>query len=137
MAEDAHAGASRAPPPCLSITHTHSEPLSQSPAPTDFAHTKARFERQHARSLQPPPSLLLLDHPTREMKTCAGDAEKVGWYQGLVRRVKQLKRQVLVLYYAVQDPRVGCLPRALALAAVSCAHHSFAVSLSVLTLRSR
>ena len=60
---------------------------------------------------------------------CAGDTEKVGWYQGLLRQVKQLKRQVLVLYYAVQDPRVGCVPRALALAAVSCAQpHLLAVS---------
>ncbi len=67
-------------------------------------------------------------------EACAGDAETVGWYQGLVRRVKQLKRQVLVLYYAVQDPRVGCLPRALALAAVSCAHDSFTVPLRLLTL---
>ncbi len=71
------------------------------------------------------------------IERCAGDAEKVGWYQGLLRRVKQLKRQVLVLYYAVQDPRVGCLPRALALAAVSCAHHFFAISLPLLSLRKR
>ena len=43
-----------------------------------------------------------------------------GWYHGLVKRVKELKREVLALYYAAHDPRVGCTPRALSLVAIGC-----------------
>jgi hypothetical protein len=49
-------------------------------------------------------------------------AASSGCYRALVDWVKQLKREVLALYYAVQDPRVGCMPRALALIAVGCAN---------------
>ena len=58
------------------------------------------------------------------------------WYQSLVQRVKRLKREVLALYFAVQDPRVGCVPQALALVAVGCAHRVTASALDLPLLMS-
>lgn len=44
-----------------------------------------------------------------------------GWYQRLQGAVKQLKREVLALYYAAQDPDVGFLPRAITIFIIACA----------------
>lgn len=37
-----------------------------------------------------------------------------GWYQKFKNAVKKMKREVLAVYYAIQDPEVGYLPRAVA-----------------------
>ena len=37
-----------------------------------------------------------------------------GWYQQFKNAVKKMKREVLAVYYAIQDPEVGWIPRAVA-----------------------
>ncbi len=42
-----------------------------------------------------------------------------GWYQRFKNTVKKIKREVLAVYYALEDPEVGWLPRAVGILAIS------------------
>jgi uncharacterized membrane protein YkvA (DUF1232 family) len=42
------------------------------------------------------------------------DSPSPGWYQQFKNTVKKMKREVLAVYYAVQDPEVGWLPKVVA-----------------------
>ena len=41
----------------------------------------------------------------------AGQSKHVNWWQWLNNKAKQLKQQAVALYYAMQDPQVGWVPR--------------------------
>lgn len=42
-----------------------------------------------------------------------------GWYQRFKNSVKKIKREVLAVYYALEDPEVGWLPQAVGILAIS------------------
>jgi uncharacterized membrane protein YkvA (DUF1232 family) len=53
------------------------------------------------------------------MSSPAEPASSPGWYQQFKNAVKKMKREVLAVYYAVQDPQVGLLPRTVAAIALA------------------